>query len=603
MPPNHRILHHLTFLYGKSEAERIWDKLHPRLEQFQDHRTQENNTSKGVLTEKDVILITYGDQIFEKGKKPLQTLATFVETYLQDFISTIHILPFFPYSSDDGFSIIDYRQVDPDLGTWEQIDKLRQCCSLMFDAVINHISQRSAWFQGYLQGEEPYTNYFLTINPDADLSQVVRPRALPLLTSVNTAQGVRYVWTTFSHDQIDLNYANPEVMLEIIDLLLFYVKHGAQIIRMDAIAYVWKDIGTSCIHLPQTHQVVKLFRAILDYAAPDVILITETNVPHEENISYFGEALETEKDGEGSQRGDEAQMVYQFPLAPLVLHTFHAGDARKLTEWTSSLQPPFSNTAFFNFTASHDGIGVRPAEGLLTPKEIQSLADQTLAHGGHVSYKTNPDGSQSVYELNITLFDALNDPNHPNPLLDVKRFLASQAIMLSLAGVPGIYFHSLFGTRNCQDCVERTGRVRSINREKFPRETLESVLADPDSLAAQVFYGYSELLEIRRSHPAFHPRGSQRVLPLHRRIFSLLRHAPDGSETILCLINVTDQSMRLNLASIREEIPSASRWRDLLSGSVAPEGYSSSIKGASELAPINTDPYQVLWLQIQPLQN
>jgi sucrose phosphorylase len=584
MQTEKRILNHLTFLYGEDDAEQIWQQLHSRLEQFQRTNPHKEIPPEDILTQKDVILITYGDQIRSEGEKPLQTLADFVETYLQNFISTIHLLPFFPYSSDDGFSVIDYRQVDPALGSWEHIEKIRQCCDLMFDAVINHISRKSAWFQRFREGEEPYDEYFITVDPDTDLSQVVRPRALPLLTPVETEQGVRHVWTTFSNDQIDLNFSNPDVMVEIIDLLLFYIEHGAQIIRLDAIAYLWKEIGTSCIHLPQTHHVVKLFRAILDLVAPDVILITETNVPHEENISYFGDALDSGTGGEAAPRGDEAQMVYQFPLAPLVLHTFHVGDAHKLTEWAATLEAPFANTTFFNFIASHDGIGVRPAEGILTDEEVQALVDRTMAHDGHVSYKTNQDGSKSVYELNITLFDALNDPKKPDHRLDLKRFLASQAIMLTLAGVPGIYVHSLFGSRNCHTCVEETGRARSINREKFQREALEAFLADPESLGARVYNGYAQLLTIRRQHQAFHPQGEQQILSLDKRVFAVLRTAPDRSEQILCLTNVTDQTVRLRLAP-SGALPRATQWHDLFSD-----------VNVDIPADIELPPYQVFWL-------
>ena len=277
----------------------------------------------------------------------------------------------------------------------------------------------------------------------------------------DTADGERHVWTTFSEDQIDLNFHNPLVLLELIDVLLFYAARGAQIIRLDAIAYLWKIPGTACIHLPQTHAVVKLVRAILDLTAPAVQLLTETNVPHAENISYFGE-YRTERGG-----SDEAQMVYQFPLGPLTLHTLLTGDTTRLTEWVQGLPELAPGTAFFNFTASHDGIGVRPAEGLLSAGEIRRLVETTLAHGGQVSYKSNADGSRSPYELNITWYDVLNDPAQPAPALDVARFLASQAIMLALAGVPGIYVHSLFGSRSCERCREATGHARSLNREKF----------------------------------------------------------------------------------------------------------------------------------------
>jgi sucrose phosphorylase len=476
--------------------------------------------------------------------------------------------------------VIDYRQVDAKLGDWEDVAKIGADFRLMYDGVINHISRQSAWFRGYLCDEKPYQDYFITVDPSTDLSQVVRPRALPLLTEVKTVSGNRHVWTTFSDDQIDLNYSNPDVLLEILDLLLFYISSGAEIIRLDAVAYLWKQVGTPSIHLPQTHTVIKLMRAMLDAVAPWALLITETNVPHEENISYFGEVRSD------TGRTDEAQLVYQFPLAPLVLHTFQVGDAGILNQWASQLE---AVAPFFNFIASHDGIGVMPARGLLSETQIQYLVDQTLRHGGQVSYKTNPDGTRSVYELNITLFDWLNDPNSPNPEVDLRRFLASQVIMLSLAGVPGIYWHSLFGLRNCYDCVEETGRARSINREKFQAEDLKAELVKPESQQRRVFESYCHLLRQRRAHPAFHPEGGQRVLPLNEAVFCLLREAPTNAEAVLCLINVSEKHQRVRFEAGEWGHGEAREWHDLIAGRT----YTS----ASVVQDFPLEGYQTMWLR------
>ena len=569
-----RILKLLDFLYGEDATGRIWPDLAARLEDFRARHPQKsarNTPLHQLLTERDAILITYGDQFQRPGQPHLQTLADFLDAHLRDVLDGIHLLPFYPYSSDDGFSVIDYKQVDPALGDWEHIARLKnRGYRLMFDAVINHISRESAWFQGFLRGEAPWRDFFIVVDPETDLSQVVRPRALPLLTRVETAAGEKYVWTTFSEDQIDLNYANPRVAMAIIDVLLFYVEKGASIIRLDAIAYLWKTIGASCIHLPQTHAMVKLWRAILDEVAPDVLLITETNVPHQENISYFGDYLpETGKT-------DEAQLVYNFTLAPLTLHAFLSGDATRLSNWAQTLQAPPGAT-FFNFIASHDGFGVRPAEGILTPAEMQALVERTLAHGGQVSYKGNPDGSKSVYELNITLYDFLNDPNQPDPPTDVARMLASQSILLSLAGVPGIYVHSLFGSRNCQRCYQTTGRARSLNREKFDLAALEALLSAPDSHQARVFAGYRAMLAVRRRHPAFHPFAGQRILDLHPTIFAVERTAIDKTERLLCLTNVSGRAQQIALP------PGV--WRDIL--------------GKNELhsGKLSLSAYGVTWLQ------
>ena len=579
MTPKNDVAGHLTFLYGPEQAPAILEQLDTILNGFQRRNSHPKEHSKDErLTEQDVILITYGDQVTERDKPPLQTLAKVLERHIGGVVTSVHILPFFPYSSDDGFSVIDYAVVNPDLGDWTDVERLGRSFRLMFDAVINHISARSEWFQRFLKGDPDFAYYFITVEEGTDLSQVVRPRALPLLTRVRTVSSERLVWTTFSADQVDLNYANPDVLLKVIEILLLYVEKGAEIIRLDAIAYLWKKIGTSCIHLEETHRVVKLLRAVLDIVTPHVIIVTETNVPHEENVSYFGDG------------SDEAQMVYQFPLPPLVLHALHSGDGSRLSNWAAELNTPSDTTTFFNFLASHDGIGVRPVEGILSQSEVQSLIDRTLAHGGYVSYKANPDGTQSVYELNISYFDALSDPNGSEPLdLQVSRFLASQAIMLSLAGVPGIYVHSLFGSRSHHAGVKQTGRYRSINRAKFRRDELEQELVDPFSLRHQVFYPYLRLIRARTAHSAFHPNGPQQVLSTHPALFVLLRTAPDGSESLLCIHNVSDveQSFSANLDSL--PLPHSNQVRDLITGITFPVNSSGDLS-------LSVAPYQVLWL-------
>jgi glycosidase len=584
-PLQARIMDHLTFLYGAELAWPIWQRLEFMLRSFSERCPSLASPSQDrQLTEEDAILITYGDQFREPEVPPLQTLRQVLVESLGCPTSGLHILPFFPYSSDDGFSIIDYCQVNPEFGTWADVERLGDDLRLMFDAVINHVSRHSEWVQRFLAGDPDYARWFITFEPDAPtdwVAQVTRPRALPLLTRVETARGTRLVWTTFSEDQIDLNYAHPPVLIKILEILLFYVEKGAQLIRLDAIAYLWKEIGTTCIHLEQTHRVIKLMRCILDVVAPGVILITETNVPHEENISYFGQTLP-----EGST--DEAQLVYQFPLPPLVMHSLLTGSARALSAWAADLET-LPQATFFNFTASHDGIGIMPARGLLSEGEVQALVEAALAHGGRVSYKTNLDGSRSVYELNISYFDALSDPAAGEPVeLQVDRFVASQAIMLALAGVPGIYVHSLIGSRSWQEGVAQTGHNRAINREKLNRADLERELADPASLRSRVFSAYRRLLRARASEPAFHPQGKQRVLLLDPAVFCLLRTSPDGHSQVLCAQNVSDEPHKLSLQLNSLGLP-AGTWRDLLSGEPVPVQEDS--------LHLTLAPYQTRWLK------
>ena len=578
------ILTHLTGLYGQETGSITYERLGELMDRYAtltpgpapQPGKGERNLSSG-----DALLITYGDQVRQTEVAPLRTLADFCEQRLAGVVSGVHLLPFFPYSSDDGFSVIDYRQVDPELGDWDDIARLGRSFRLMFDAVINHISAQSEWFKRCLQDDPKYRDYFIVVEGDPDLSQVVRPRALPLLTTFETPSGPKAVWTTFSEDQIDLNYKNPEVLLEIIATLLYYVAHGAEFIRLDAIAYLWKEIGTSSIHLPQTYRVIKLFRAVLDMVAPHVFLITETNVPHEENISYFGNG------------SNLAQMVYNFALPPMVLHSLLTGEAAALSRWAAGLELPSDQVTFFNFLASHDGIGLNPARGILSPAEIDHLVETVQDHGGLVSYKHNPDGTQSPYELNISYFDALSDPNSGEALsVQIDRFAAAHAIMFTLVGMPGIYFHSLFGSRSWREGVAQTGRNRTINRQKFWRDELEQELDQPGSLRQQVFSRLSQLLKIRAARPAFHPTGTQRVIECSRAVFALLRSSPDAGDRVLCLQNVSDQpqAVALDLGEITPDL-SLTRGKliDLITGREFDHG--------SRLA-LNLEAYQALWLPV-----
>jgi len=531
------IAEHLAFLYGTTAAGPVESRLRALMrDHFPEAPLPTASRARGrqlPLNQRDALLITYGDQVREDGVPPLLTLGEFLDEHAAGAVSGVHILPFYPSTSDDGFSVVDYQAVDPALGTWDDVCRLGRRFGLMFDGVFNHVSAHSAWFQAFLRDDPEYRDWFITVEGDPDLSQVVRPRALPLLTTFPTAAGEKRVWTTFSADQVDVNAHDPDVLLALIDALLFYVTHGARFIRLDAIAYLWKQIGTSCIHLPQTHRAIQLMRSVLDVVAPDVLLITETNVPHRDNVSYFGDG------------SNEAQLVYNFALPPLVLHTLATGDTTALSRWAAELDLPSDGVTFFNFLASHDGIGVNPVRGILSQAEIDALVARAPAHGGYVSHKQNPDGSRSPYELNINYFDALSDPAGGEPEeTQIRRFLVAHAIMLAMPGMPGIYFHSLFGSRGDRAGAESSGIPRRINRQKFARAELERELADPSSRRARILFELRALLRQRQASAVFHPAGRTEVVTTDPRVFALRRSSPDGSETVLCLHNASADTVR-----------------------------------------------------------
>jgi sucrose phosphorylase len=570
----YRLRERLGQLYGETEAPRLAQRFSVLAERYANSLRSRYQPGDSHWDQRDVVLITYADMVYAAGETPLATLRRFLAQRLKESIRIVHLLPFFPSSSDEGFSVIDYREIDPALGSWRDVQAIGEDFDLMFDVVLNHASSQSKWFKQFINGVAPYRDYFIDIEADTDLSEVVRPRTSPLLTPAQTPSGERYIWTTFSADQIDLNFASQDVLFEFLDILLLYLQYGARIVRLDAIAYLCKQVGTSCINLPQTHEVVKLLRDVLDMLAPDVLLLTETNVPHEQNISYFGD-------------GDEARIVYQFSLPPLLLHALHTGSSHHLSAWTRSLQDPPAGCCFLNFSASHDGIGVRPLEGLIADSELQDLVDTVRSRGGHVSSYTRSDGSESPYELNIGWYDALADPEYRDSDEHIARFLCSQAIVLALKGIPAVYFHSLTATHNDPAGVQRSGQPRSINRKRWQAGELNSLLDDAATPTSRVFQEYARLLMLRAQHPAFHPDGAQRVLQLEDGLFGIERVSVDETERLVCISNLTPRPRQLDAAQFS---PAAGEhdWYDLI------EGQSQAFGEGS----MTLQPYKTLWLSI-----
>ncbi len=578
----------LRVLYSESAAQSTMLELERILMVFYAHKPKKliekdkyfNQEER--FTQEDVILITYGDLLQSAERSPLATLAKFCDTYLKGTINTLHILPFFPSSSDKGFSIIDFETVDPHLGSWHDIEDLENRYQLMFDDVINHVSSKSRWFSEFLNNNPYYKDFFITFNSREDLTSehrriIFRPRSSNLLTEFQSLKGKIYVWTTFSPDQIDINYKNPNVLLRVVEILLTYVRHGADIIRLDAVTYIWLEPGTRCMHLEQTHEVVKLFRDILNAVAPRVALITETNVPHNENVSYFG-------DGH-----DEAQMVYNFALPPLVLHSFYTQNVTALSTWAKNLKKVSNTTTFFNILDSHDGIGLMGVKDILGKEDIDNMIERAKKQGGYISCGAAEDGTEVPYEINITWYSALNRKGMNEDIpFQVKRFIASRSIALVLQGVPGIYLHSLFGTHNDHEAVEDTRRKRAVNRTVVDAHSIMESMNYPKSKKSLINKELGRLLEIRAEKRAFHPNGDQHIIMTSPSIFTVLRTSPERNQHILTLINVTDKECHIEI-SLSEINSSESQWFDLLG--------KKALVAKDQKLHITLFPYDVIWLQ------
>ncbi len=522
-------------------------------------------------TEKDVWVITYGDSIRRENETPLKTLLNFLDHDLKGLVNGIHILPFYPYSSDDGFSVIDYLKVNDALGDWADIQHIAANYRLMADLVINHCSARSNWFEDFKYGKHPGKDYFITVDKDSDFSAVVRPRTSPLFKVVETLEGQKNLWCTFSHDQVDLNFANPDVLVEMVKIIKYYLDWGVRILRLDAVAFLWKEQGTSCIHLPQTHEIIRLLHTLVEHYCPDAILITETNVPNHENLSYFGNA-------------NEAHGVYNFALPPLIVHALVTGTSKHLKTWQMSMPPAQTGTFYFNFLASHDGIGLRPVEGLLSEDEISQLVNCMESFGGKISWRSTENSNAKPYEINIALFDAFKGTLSGRDNWQLQRFLCAHAIMLSLEGIAGIYIHSFIGTENYEKGVVHTNQNRSINRFKWNYELLDKQLNDANSHHAAVYKGIKKLLQIRIKQPAFHPNAVQYTLHISDQVFGFWRQSPNREQSIFCLHNVSNETVFIPLSSLN--LINLDTWVNLITGT-----HFVDLEHKISLAP-----YEFIWL-------
>jgi len=526
---------------------------------------------ESLWDEKDVLSITYGDSIIKDGEPPLKTLKHFFDDHLKDTLSGIHILPFFPYSSDDGFSVIDYTQVNDGLGDWSYIEDIAKKYDLMADLVVNHCSSRSRWFDNFKQRKEPGKSYFFEAPADTDTSMVVRPRTSPLLREVETLDGKKHVWCTFSHDQVDLNFANPDVLCEMVNIIRLYLDRGVKIFRMDAVAFIWKELNHSSIHHPKTHEIIRLMRTLIEHHSPDAIIITETNVPNVENLSYFGNA-------------NEAHAVYNFSLPPLLIHALITGDCTHLKHWQMSMPPAQEGTFYFNFIASHDGIGLRPAEGFLNEEEINTVINSVQQTGARVSWRTDDSGNKKAYEINVTLFDALAGTVSGPDKWQNERFICAHGVMLALEGIPAFYIHSLLATQNYQEGVELTGSNRTINRYKWDRDEIENKLAQPHTHHAKIFTELKRLIEIRREQSAFHPNATSFTLHLGNQLFGFWRQSIKRTQSIFCIFNFSDEEVTIPLSSIN--LVDVTKWVDLVSGDAFTDMHQD----------LTFKPYQFIWL-------
>ncbi len=572
-----KILKNLTLLYGKKEAEKIYPGLEKVIiSSLKKIKKKKKKVQKEYFSEADAILITYGDNIKNKKESALLTLSKFLEN-IKKHINTVHIIGLFLYSSDRGFSIIDFKKINPKFGKLSHFKKIEKNFKILIDFVCNHISSKSEWFKKFAKGDKNYKNFFISFDkkPKEELLKCVfRPRATPFLIKKSLPTGTKWIWRTFCYDQIDLNYQNPKVFLKMVEVFLFYVENGAKIIRLDAIGYVWKKLGTSCFLTKESHIFVRILRNILDITAPEVLLIAEVNAGLKENISYLG------------KKEKEAQLIYNFPLGIFTLYTFYQGNTKKFLDWIETINFTSKTKNIINILDCHDGISVVGASEVLSKKEINKVIKHVIEKGGKINWRLEK-GKKNPYELNITWWSALEDKEKPL-ILNIKKYIASRAIQFSIKGIPAIYFLGLFGIENCLSCFKKTGKTRDINRKKFTEKRIKKLLSNPKRKEYQIFNEIMRLLKYRNKEKAFHPAGEQKPIFFNKNIFSLIRISPNKKEKILVLINISEKNIKIKIKP--EEIELKKKYLlNILDRSIY------LVKNNS--VKIHLHPYEILWLK------
>ena len=548
------ILKRLNFIYRSIISEdktlEYSKKINKLINNYKDIGPK--NSKNDYWSENTILLITYADSISRGlSGKTLNDFGKFYKKYLEKFINSIHFLPFFPSSGDGGFSVKNHNAVDKAYGTWEDIQSLSKKANIMTDLVLNHSSSKGDWYKNFLDDKDPGKNYFYVVDKNYDCSKVVRPRDHDLLTEIELQNKKKFLWCTFSHDQIDLNFKNPDVLLEFIKLIIKLSSYWIKIFRLDAVAFIWKQPGTTCLNLSQTHEIIKLLRDIVDQLDKNLIIVTETNLPKQENLSYFG-------------KNDEAHWIYNFSLPPLIVNTFLFEDSVALTKWSMKMPPAQLGNAYLNFIASHDGIGMRPAEGILSDKEIKKMLQRLKKNGSKFSMRKLSNNEEKVYEANISLFNALQFTDSDlKGKFALKRFIAAHCIILAIEGVPAFYFNSLFATKNDEETFANTGVKRNLNRYKWHYSTLVDLIKTNNTIEKNCYEIFKKLISIRKIQPAFHPNATQFTLNLDKNIFAVWRQSRDRKQSIFALTNVSSKTIKLNTNKIN--LIDDEKWFDLLS--------------------------------------
>jgi len=565
----------LKTIYSNHTTEEInfiSNQLLQILDDFSEKSAYEEIRDKERWNESHSVLITYADSIYKNGEATLITLRKLLSKHFGSLSKVVHILPFLKSTSDGGFAVSSYDSLEEKFGDWDDLKSISKNHDLMADLVLNHVSSSHPWVQQFIKSQEPGISNVFSPKQNLDWSNVVRPRSSSLFSQINTDDGPKQVWTTFGPDQIDLNWHNPKMTLEFLNLITTYLSNGIKWLRLDAVGFIWKESGTTCLHLPKAHSIVKLLRVLLNNLLDDGVLITETNVPQKENLSYL-------------IPDDEAHMAYNFPLPPLLLEAIITSRADILNSWIFDWPILPEDTTLFNFTASHDGVGLRALEGLMNEQRIKDLLINCEKRGGLVSHRRLSNGDDKPYELNISWWSAMEDSSRDAKRFQHERFILSQLLVMALKGVPAFYLPALLASENDIKSFSMTGQRRDLNREKFKSENLSAVLNNPESNANKNLKYLRNAMDVRSELKQFHPCSQMKCLSRGRSDIVVIKRGK-GPESVFAIHNMTENKINYQLND--NDLPK------IIDNDFNTHDFLTSTK--YNCKNISLDPFQVIWL-------
>jgi amylosucrase len=495
-------------------------------------------------------------------------------TYLQELgVNMLHIMPMMKCptgASDGGYAISDFKDIDERYGNLadlrELADHLRKRDMLLtLDVVVNHTSDQHEWAGKAMKGEEKYQQYYYMF-PDRDIPDMFEetmPEIFPETSPGNftwNEDAQRWVMTVFNSYQWDLNYSNPAVFISMIDVILFWANQGADIIRLDAVAFLWKKIGTICQNEREAHLILQLMKDCCQVTAPGVVFIAEAIVTPTEIVKYFGEDAIIAK---------ECEIAYNATFMALLWDSVATKNAKLLTQSIKSLPSKLNRATWLNYIRCHDDIGLGfddrdiVAAGYEPFSHRRFLLDYFTGAFAESVAKGVPFGrnlktgdariSGSLASL-VGLQGALEHQDEKMIEDAIRMILLMHSMIMSFGGIPLLYYGDEIGTLNDDSYLldeHKAHDTRWIHRPRIDWEKAEQRHTH-GSVEQRIFTGIQKLIAVRKSIPAFADFNNRELIEINNEhLFAFIRyHAERNAEQVLVVANFNSKPQHLNLADL-----------------------------------------------------